>query len=509
MLPASLCTVGYQSIQHPSDHPDVLAAPSGPTLSSVAARMSAPGPLTLATLPTMLLHLIKTWLTMPESLQLILTSHALSNEVQNYYRVRLRPAVAEQAKSPIASFQESINCRPSILKIEAQGEKIFQQCLVLKERCQSEEEYRNAALTLLKDCLPHMTDPGQLSEVAAGVGLGLGGTLMNQVTCDALFACILHPYKTSPNSQMGSLIIGVCCALGGPYMKHAHLRMVLRKILASCQTSRPGQMGGMIMGISIGVGSANKTRALLQILVDEILTAHPAISTEQMASMMHSVCHIFRGQEMRAADRDFILAKVRDWLSSKKPQHTTGMIHGLCSGLGATELTRENLDLVLTLIMDFHASWEPVRMAQAIGTVCMVLGGMAMVPDRRDVVLAKIMASTAICSAMQVGTMICSVCHALGGSVTGPSNNITPVNLHAILNCALVSHPTRSRAQLGSMICYLFRALGGSNIKRCHWEIMVGRIRKSGQLRAILAELKQIAGGKAIADLILSKNGPD
>lgn len=455
---------------------------------------------------TTLIHLIQSWLIDTESFQLLLTCHCLNKEVQSFYKARLRASAVGKSVSHIASYQESIYCIRSAILLNEQGEQTFQQCLALKQSGLSEADYRSAALQLLTTALQTSKDPKHWSEVAAGVGLGLGGTLMTETDRSALFAFILGSFKTRTQVQMGAMIAGVCCALGGPKIRRAQLQMVVRDILGSHKTGMPSQLGWMIRDIRSGIGPACSKPVMRAVLLDEILAWAGVCSTAHMGFVMKCCCDAFLpGKDMSREDRDCVFERIKDSEKLGNPKMTRAMMFGLCGGLGERAMSMPNLDAILTLILHINKTWSSREMAEAIGYLGIFLGRTALSPERRDLIADRILGSHATSTPTQMGMMMLSLCRVIGVADPALPITLSEENLASLTGKILASHATSSPAQMGAMIFDVYRALGAANITPAHRLAFTSIVRKSGHLRKTIAALQLFDGGDEVVAVLKSK----
>lgn len=534
-------------VTEPCDRAGPLWPPSGLELHSVAMKGSPS--VYLSMMPTMLIHLMNTWLIPGESVRLLLTSHSMNHEVQEFYRMRLRPAVLTQCVSPIASCRKSVNIRACFLGMGKAGELLFQECMAIRATGLPEAEYCGAVFQVLNARLSATSDLDLLRDISLGVALGLGGNFMTETNLDALLAAVLTRYRTSGPAQMGSMVQGVCLACGGPNIQDMHLQAVLRKILGSCKTSTPTQLRSMIIGVCVALGRKNRTRAVLKALISEILASYKSSSPTQMGAMIQGVCMLFGDKNMTSADFLFVTAKIAASCETSTREQIGGMTHhvclalggkhirpesrdalvqqilmtfygvnrrialtvmlrGLCRGMGEKDMSRDNLDVVLDQILLTHGTLDCREMGVAISSLCSELGGMAMSSEHRDLVAAKILASHGTSSSSQMGAMMWGLCYVLGGANPDGSNRITRINLDALVRQILQSHATSSDRQMAIMIHYLYRTLGNTNITDAHRSVLMVRIRDSGRVPQLLTALKLIPGGQALVNALLSDNKP-
>jgi len=528
----------------PTDGAGMINPPCGALLGSVTSKRAPfhhrAG---LSMLPTTLTHLINTWLIPGESLQLLLTSHSMRHEIEEFYRMRLRPAVLGQSASPMFSCRDSVNILPSFLGMGKAGELLFQECLAMKARGLPETQYYGSVIDVLRLHLSETNDLDLVREAALGSALGLGGNLMTDANRDALLTCILELARTSGSAQMGSMLQGVCLACGGPNIKDVHLQALLRRILASCKTSNPAQMRAMIIGLCSALGPKNRTHAVLKALIKEILGSYKTSSPTQMGAMIQGVCQIFGNRNMSAPDRMFVIAKIAASCDTSNREQIGGMTHhvclalggknispdsrdaltqqilltfygvsrrialtvmlrGLCRGMGEKAISVGNLDAVLHQILLTHGTLDGREMGVGISSLCSELGGMEMSAIHRDTVAAKILASHATSNSGQMGAMMWGLCYVLGGATSDGANRITQRNLDALIRQILQSHATSSQQQVATMLHYLYRTLGSIHITPVHRGVLVARIRDSGRLPVLLTSLKLMPGGRAVVNTL-------
>jgi len=539
VTPLSCRDEGHPVEPRSPDSAGQMQAPTGLALCSVALKCApCQSRATLSMMPTMLIHLLNSWLIPEESLRLLLTSHSMSDEVQKFYIMRLRPVALKQCASPIASCRSSVNILPSFLGMGQAGEVLFQECMAMKAKGVADAIYCSAVLHVLIAHLSATSDLDLLREAALGVTLGLGGNQITETNRDALLGCILTMVRTSGAPQMGAMLQGVCLACGGPNIKDSHLQTVLRKILASCKTSTPAQMRSMIIGVCSALGKKNRTHAVLKALTKEILASYKTSTPTQMGAMMQGVCLIFGDKNMPAADRLFVVARIAASCVTSNREQIGGMTHhvclalggtkirpdsrdaliqqillafyginrrialtvmlrGLCRGMGERMMSGPNLDAVLDQILLAHGTLNCREMGVGISSLCSELGGMAMSTGHRDTVAAKILASHATSEPSQMGAMMWGLCYVLGGANSTNSNQITRSNLDAVLQLILQSHATSSRLQMATMIHYLYRTLGNTTMTQEHRCVFVARIRQSERMVELLTTLKLMPGGQA------------
>lgn len=463
----------------------------------------------ISTLPTMLIYLIKSWLVDKDTLQLILTCHRMSHEVQGFYRLRLRAAAAELSASAIGSCQNTVNLRPALVYMHEDGEQMFQKCLSLKSPSLSQAEYRAGVIQLLKARLPLTNDLNELRELVTAAGLGLGGTVMSAENRDGLLSLILESYQTTPHRKMGAMIQGICAAIGPRLTKSEHHLAVCDQILASCKTSSPSQMGSMVRGLCIFFGGINMPQGVRRFVISKILASHKTLAGLQMRGMIYTVCLALGGRNMSLQHRDGLMEQILALYALHRELPLESILQGLFKGYGDTEMRFDgrdmkpaDMDAVLTRILGCHDIWDNREMGIAIAALCFCLGDTSMPAINRDRVLSKILSSSASCSPDQVGAMMLSVCHALGGRAPGGINRITQDNLAAMLSQILGSHALVSQEQMGAMLHYLFRALGQVHISAQHRDLLVAHIKKSARVPEIVAAITLTDYGQTVVETL-------
>ncbi len=481
-----------------SQPPAPLLLSSG-TTKTAAAQLT--GPDCISPLPTMLLHLLKTWLKDKDSLPLILTSHHFKDEVQHYYRLRLRPAVARHVKSPIAANQNSVNLKPSLIGLGDAGEVMFQKCLAMQPLCQSEADYCGKVIQLLKLQVFEQSDVISVRDFYAGAVLGLGGTLMSQTSRDALLGTILGSSKSSSAEQMGAMIMGVCLGLHRIAPELRHHKAVFAHILASSKTSTPDQMGAMVGSMCRVFGDENMSTRTRTRLVGHILVTRKSNNRTQISAMLHHVCLALGGRIMKPEHRDGFIKQILTMVGADQRMPLSDVIKGLCRGLGGKNMTDLSLDALLSAIVGCHASWETRIMAKAVALVCIELGGPDISADRRDLVLAVIMGSHVTCSPDAMGRMVWGLCHSLG-SMNQLVTDIFPDNLEAILSQVMQLQGPMSDFLTGAMIYYIYAALGRTDITPTHRAILLKNLRDSTRLHEIVEVLKVFTDGQALVDFL-------
>jgi len=508
-----------QPVLNTSSHEDSRAEqaqpPSALVLCTGAATTSTlivPGADCISMLPRMLIYLIKAWLIDKEALQLILASHRMRLEVQSFYALRLRPAIAHRCASPIASYQDTVNLRPAQVFMGEEGEQMFQQCLALKTPDMPADQYRDAVLHILKARLALAKNLGQIRELFVGAGLGFGGTNMSAEHRDALMKAILESINTSSHEQMGAMVAGVCAAIGSKPTRIGHHEAVFNQILASWKTCTPSQMGSMAEAMCIISGGKNMPQQVRAYVVTKILGSFETCSATQIRAMIYCVCLALGGRNMSSTHRDGVLHQIQVQYDDNRRLPLQSMLQGLCKGLGDTEMTFSGKDIqltdttaVLAQILDWHASWNNREMGEAVSSLCVSLGGRHMSATNRDAVVKQILASHATSSPDQIGAMILSVCHALGGKRPGGVTRLTQKNLEAVLRLVLKSHATSSPAQMGAMLHYLFRSLGQTNMHADRRQTITAGIRKSGRAAHIVEAISLTPGGSAVVEFLQLK----
>lgn len=394
--------------------------PSSLTLGSVTCKTStgkAAQPTAISTLPATLLHLIKTCLSDKESLQLILTNRQLRDDVQNFYRLKLRTAVAQQSASPIASYQDLASRRPTHVPMDQNGEWMFQQCMAMKVAGGSEAEYCSRVVQLLTPSIPGARDLGQLLSFFTGATVALGGQSMPALHRQALVAGILTTYATSTAAQMGASVMGMCCALGNPdsSVRRANLENVFRQILRAYQTSTTNQSGIMI-GIVCSYFTMHRMPAMcIDFALPTILDSPAASRPDLIRGTIHGVTSALVSEKIPPKHYAELMKTMFDLYELNRLLPLTEMLPGLFRGLGGAIMAATHLDVVLSAILGRARSWNKQEIAACIGALCMELGGMNMAPGHHVKVLKRILAGYTTCSAEQMGTMIWSMCFVLGG----------------------------------------------------------------------------------------------
>ena len=293
MLPGSNSSIASFSFNVPASQPIISnssgdeldrAGPGQPPSDLVLCATTNKTPVArlfnrdcISTLPTMLIYLLKTWLIDKDSLQLILTSHHISHEVQGFYKLRLRAEVAIRSASAISSCQNTVNLRPALVFMHEAGERMFQKCLSVKSPSVSEADYRACVIQLLTMRLSVTDDLNELREIVTAAGLGLGGTVMSAENRDELLSLILGSYQTTPHRKMGVMIQGICAAIGPKLTKSEHHLAVCDQILASYRTSSPSQMGSMIRGLCIFFGGINMPQGVRRFVISKILSSYKTL----------------------------------------------------------------------------------------------------------------------------------------------------------------------------------------------------------------------------------------
>jgi len=554
MLPNSGCTPmsrGHDSgiaILNPISAGHDTAPPSSRALqlkTTGVAGGGSPFPASdrISLLPTMLIHLTNCWLLPRESLQLALTNHLMSQEVQTFYRVRLRFPVLIQRPSAMENCRYTVNILPKFIGLASAGEMTFQKCLSQNTGGLSVEANSCAILQILRTCQFETKDLDLLREVTFGVALGLGGNVMTEANRNALLTCILRSSGKCGPAQMGSMLQGLCLAFGGPNMRDGLLHAVLAGILGSYGTSSASQMGSMFMGVCNALGRKNKTRTLLNALIGAILSSCKTSTPVQMGAMMHGVCLVFGEKHMTVQNRDLVIASIAASLESSSREQIgemthhvclalggqeispairdglmqaillagtgvrrqitlTAMLRGFCRGLGERTISPANLDGILTIILDAWHMLDCREIGVGISSLCLELGAENMSRDCRDKVAARILASCTTSKPNQMGAMIWGLIYVLGGSFADGRIIITHDNLNAVIRQILQSHTTSSPLQMGTMINYLYRTLGNDQITTLHRGMLLARIRESGRQPEIVAAIKLMRSGQAVVDFL-------
>ncbi len=518
----SFSTLANQTTSHNSTHgPD--PASQSPQLSALlrcagTAKTSCaslvPPPNHMLTLPTVLLDLVKTWLIDKDSLPLILTGRRMHNEVQGLYRPRLRDEVAKRTASPIASSQNTINLKPSLVFLGAQGERVYQKFQSLKASGMSDQKYGSFVVSFLVNLLSKVQgykyEVNGLRENFAAASLALGGSAMTAAHRNALLSIILNAHQTCSYEHMGAMIKGLCAALGPTMSNNGHHRAVYEQILTSHRTSTPIQMGSMIGALCTVLGGRNMPQRIRTQITAAILASHLKCTAQQMRAMLYYLGLALGGRNMKPGHRDDVLQQVLDFYESHRRLPLDATMQALCAGFIATDLVlkgrdmkREDLDVILSQILSRSHSWSHREMGIAIAELCWSLEHRQMSGEHRDTVLAKILASSNSLSPAQMGAMMTNVCAALGGKTAGNSTNeITQENLNAMISQILASHGSSSQAQRAAMIYGLFQALGATRLTAKHRAVLVAQIKKSALLPDIVAALNLTPDGVALVDFL-------
>ncbi len=460
----------------------------------------------IATLPTMLLHLIKTWLIDKESLPLILTGKRMNHEVQHYYHLRLRPTVAAGTASPIAACQNSANLRPSLIPLGQAGEALYQQCMAMKTPGLPDTEYCSKVIQLLNAQVFDKNDVHPVGDTYAGATLGLGGTFMSAASRDALMAQILGSYKTSSPAQMGAMIRGVCVGLRRPVTSLSHHEGVLGQILASGQTSTPSQMGNMIGAMCRLFGNEKMSSRPRTMLISKILVAHNTLNREQIIAMLHHVCLALGGPTMKPEHRDGLITQILTMYGKHRQLPQAPMIQGLCRGFGGMQMTDAHRDALLAALLGCLPDWNHREIAMAMASLCIELGGRNLSPHHRDAVLARILAAPVTCGADTIGRMVWSLCRSLCSYVQG-ATDILPDNLDAIVRQVIQWHGSTNSLHPAAAIFYIYDSVGKTNISPVHRDILVTRLRESSRLPDIVASLKFTPEGQELVTFLQLEGG--
>lgn len=457
----------------------------------------------LSPLPTMLIFLIKAWLSDKAALQLIMSNRRLRDELQNFYRLKLRTGVAQQSGSPIASYQDLASRQPVHVPMNQNGEWMFQQCMAMKVAGGDAAEYCSRVVQFFTPCIPGARDMDMLLNFCTGAAVALGGQLMPASHRKALVAGILSTYAKSTPAQMGASVMGVCCALGRPdsSVRRANIEHVFRQILSAYQTSTMNQSGVMIGTVCSYFTMHRMPAMCIDFALPTILDGPAASRPDLILATIQGVTSALVSEKLPSKYHVELMKTMFDLYELNRTLPLTEMMHGLFRGLGGGTMAATHLDVVLSAILGRAQSCDRKEIAACIGALCMELGGMNMAPGHRVEVLKRILAGYTTCSAEQMGTIIWSMCYVLGGRLDNNSD-ITPEVLDAILCQVLHSYGTSSQQQLGCMIRYMFMALGGRNIKPLHRHVLVGRIQKWDHAHEIIAAVKQVQGGVVIADFL-------
>lgn len=544
----SFCIPASQSCS-PCDKQASNRPPSEQLLCTVTAKTSTIKPVCIATLPTMLMHLIKTWLNDNESLQLLLTSHHMHREVQSFYKRYLRSAEAQRSSSPIASYQNPVNLLPRLIGIGTQGELAFRQCQALQASGVSEAEYCSGALQLLQTRLSQPRIPRNVGEITAGVALGLGGSSMSATRRAALLNFILGTYQTSHPICMGDMMTGVSAALGGPRISNGNLQAMLEKILGSYNTSTPSQMGYLIMGVCSRFGKASKGQANFEFVLRQILSSCNTSSAQQLDTMIHGLCdklgglwmapvrrdfllhnilgthaqcfpakykgmirglcHGLGARNMAVQQRDGLLQKIRDFVATNPNLPLGSILNALCAGLGGSHISEVNLNAILALIFDVHDTSDGISLGTQIGVICGALCAVSISAAHRDTVLAQVLTCRPTVSAQQMGSMIWFVVHVLVGDHTAASTEQTRDHLDVVMRQIVHFYQTTCAfqpcaLQTGVMIAYLYSAQGCANMTLAHRAIVAARIQESEHRQNIIDAIKlTVTGQQMVRELQL------
>lgn len=498
---------------HPSYRADPPQPPSGWLLRSAATKAVTAQLDCISTLPSMLIHMIKTWLTDRDSLLLICTSRAFRHEVQRFYQLRLRADVAKLSGSAIAKCQNTVNLKPALVYMGPDGERMLARCLSMKASDLSEINYCSSLFQLLQSHCALATesskDLNQLKEVFTAAGLALGGTEMSAPNRDALLAFILGSCKSSSHAQMCVMIQGVCAAIGPRLTKYEHYQAMYNQILDSYQTSSTSQMGSMVRGLCIFWGGINMSRVVRRFVISKILVSSKTLDGLKIRGLIYSVCLALGGRNMTPQNRDGLMQQILAQYNTHRDLPLEFILRGLFKGLGDTEMRFHgrnmkpaDIEAVLEHMLGCHATWDNAEMEREIGTLCWNLGGMRMSAGNRDIVLTRILAGSASCSPDQMGAMILSVCHSLGGKTPARANAITQDNLAALIGKILASHALFSQAHMGTVIHYLFRALGQVDMTAQHRDGLAAQIRKSGRAQEIMEAIRLTPVGEQIVNFL-------
>lgn len=527
----------------PSDKQASNQPPSDQLLSTVTAKTSTIKPVCIATLPTMLMYLIKTWLNDKETLQLLLTSHHMHKEVQSFYRRYLRSAEAQRSFSPIASFQNPVNLLPRLIGLGTQGELTFRQCQALQASGMSEAEYCSGALRLLQTRLSQPQDPRNVGEIAAGVTLGLGGSSMTATRRTVLLDFILGTCQTSHPICTGDMLTGFSSALGGARISNANLQAMLEKILGSCNTSTPTQMGYMIMGLCSRFGKTSKAQTNFEFVFRQILNSRNTSSADQLDTMIYAVCDKLGGLTMAPVRRNFLLHNILGTHAQCSPAKYQGMIRGLCHGLGARDMavqqrdgllqkirdfvatnpnfplvsilnavwaglggshiSEANLNAILALIFELHDVSDGISLGTQIGVICRAMGAANISAAHRDTVLAQVLTCRPTVSAQQMGSMIYYVVYVLVGDHTAASTELTRDHLDVVIRQIVHFYQTTCAfqpcaLQTGVMIVALYSAQGRANMPLTHRAIVAARIQESEHCQNIIDAIKLTVTGRVM-----------
>lgn len=400
MLPSSSSSSalsGVGSNPHDISIPFHRTGPSQPPSNLTLRSGAAPAcihPVSLLTLPTVLLELVRTALIDRETLQLLVTSRFMSKHLQAIYKLRLRPEVAQHCVSPIASCQNTVNLSPAYLKMGQLGDSAFTMSKIMKATGPNETGLGQFVRKFAQGRLLDTTDFDQLRAIFTGITLGSGGTLTTAEKRKALLECVLAPYATSNNEQIEAAIMGICIGLGGPNMKRAQLNAVLRQILASFETANEEQMEAMIIGVCGALGNLSHARHKEVFL--QVLGCRDPVSRNKMAAMIQSMCSIFGGKDIPSATRDFVIQKILATYKTKTPKQMGELIWSVCSGLGeelpcgGTDMSRANLNALLRHIIESDGTSSPVQVAVMLHYLFFALGGTSMTASHRRVLAARI-----------------------------------------------------------------------------------------------------------------------
>lgn len=511
-IPRSQPVVNNPPVDH--EEPDSTSQPRPPsalllcseTAKTSSARLSGsrPGPACISTLPTTLICLIRSWLFDKESLQLILTSRRMKNEVQDMYKLRLRPTVASQSVSPIASCQDPVNRMARYVPMGSAGELTFQKCMALKASGRSEQDFLDGVVKVIVSCLPTTkTNIAQLKDVTAGAVLALGGNSMTAATRNALLAPILGCHDVSSHAQMGAMMLGVFIALGRRTSSGGHHDAVFEQILASHRTVTPHQLGAMIQSVCIVFGGKKMSATALTGLMTKIFTFFKTSNyPSHIATMLYCMCFSLGSVNMTPAHRDGLVKEILESYRRNNKLPLSAMLTGLCRGLGGTDMQRVHLDAILAQILSGDDTRRIYVIVAAINAICHSLGGLNISPDNRDAWLANILGSCATRSPKEMGGLILHLCSTLGGAGHGPTITISVDNLDAVISQVLGLHGRCSAEQMGAMIRAIVTSLDYNRITEERRNILVTHIQKSGHVVDIAAALRLTPDGQAIVDFL-------
>lgn len=530
----SQCSITAQSTDQPGP-PSDLALLSDTARHAVTRSVQPAG---LLTLPTMVIYLIRSCLLDQESLQLLMTTKLLHNEVQGFYKQRLRPEQARCALSPIASYQNPSNVLPSVLGIGADIESTFQQCLVLKKSSLNETEFCSAVLQILKTALSQSPKPDNLAQISCGVTLGLGGTAITEKSRDALLGFILAQSQTANAGQMGVLMQGVCSGYGGPRIRPAHLHALTGKMLASYKTSAPWQMGAMVAGICYPFcGSSSVAKKNFSAVLQHILNATATSSAHQLEKMICALAYTRGAKNMPATDRDTIIEAILTGSPQNSFEKKMEMICGLCRALGGTDMTavqcagvlqkimahyetdrqsplttigrvffnmlggrnmsQANLDAVLTQIIDSNETFQHHFWPIGIGSLCNVLGAPTMSALHRDTVLERVLGSHSTSSPGNMWRMIRSMLWSFNsGSSLFPATityDYLDNVIGQIVNWYGMIGAEKTGAILGGLCSFVLNNPVGTVALRA---VLIARIKESPHRQKIVAAIRQSQHGE-------------